>query len=317
MMFVTMDGTRGSYPVPNKSTNRYGGNTTSCHVWKENATTGQKVAIGIDTGTGAISRGDKMIKDYLAKRHNLCFTILYSHLHPDHTQGFPFFAPVYFPSANLHFVGMETLEQNIGDVLEGIMQPPTFPIEINDMKSKKTFHVVEDGQSFVVLWTGEPVFDDKYVESQVAFKVKTMKAYAASHPQQGAMYYRITDPETGNSFCTIWDNESHQGGDVRVIAFAEGCTLMAHDTMYTDEEYSNRKIPVQGFGHSTYSMAINNAYQAGAKKLLCMHYNPKHSDEFLDDYKNSVDAISAMSKPENALEVLPVIFSVEGEIYEV
>ena len=137
-----------------------------------------------------------------------------------------------------------------------------------------------------------------------------------SHPQQGAVYYKVTDVETGKSFAAIWDLESHPGGDQRVIAFSKGVDLMAHDTMYTDEEYNSEKMVVQGFGHSTYSMAIDNAHKSGAKKLLCMHYNPDHTDSFLDEYKGVVEAIVAMSQPAGR-EPLQVEFSVEGTSYEV
>jgi ribonuclease BN (tRNA processing enzyme) len=108
-----------------------------------------------------------------------------------------------------------------------------------------------------------------------------MQAYAPSHPQQGAIYYKIKDNESGKSVACIWDNESKIGGDKAVIKFIRGCDLVIHDTQYTTEEYENEKIIVQGFGHSTYEMAIDNAIQAGVKKLCCTHYNPAHTDEKL------------------------------------
>jgi ribonuclease BN (tRNA processing enzyme) len=41
-------------------------------------------------------------------------------------------------------------------------------------------------------------------------------------------------------------------------------------------------MPVQGFGHSSFGMAADNAQQAGVKYLCPFHYNPRHSDAFLD-----------------------------------
>jgi len=82
-----------------------------------------------------------------------------------------------------------------------------------------------------------------------------MQAFAPSHPQQGALYYRVRDIETGKSVACIWDNESKIGGDKAVINFSKGADVMIHDTQYTREEYESDKMIVQGFGHSTYEMA--------------------------------------------------------------
>jgi len=122
------------------------------------------------------------------------------------------------------------------------------------------------------------------------FEIKVMQAHAPSHPQQGALYYRIHDDLTGKSVACIWDNESKIGGDQAVINFARGCDILIHDTQYTSEEYASNKMIVQGFGHSTYKMAIDTALQAGAKKLVCTHYNPAHTDADLDKLQNSLKA---------------------------
>jgi hypothetical protein len=176
---------------------------------------------------------------------------------------------------------METLKYNVGMVLKGKMLPPTFPIEYKDLKSHRVHGVLHDGQVFYISQDGAPVSRDP----DPLLEIAVMQAYSPSHPQQGALYYRIRDPQDNSSVVCIWDIESHIGGDVRVIRFADHADLMIHDTQYLEEEYANAANPVQGFGHSTYAMAIENGRKAGVKYLAAFHYNPRHSDDILDDVK--------------------------------
>ena len=135
-----------------------------------------------------------------------------------------------------------------------------------------------------------------------------MQSYAPSHPQQGAIYYIITDIETQKRVACIWDLESKQGGDKAVINFTKGCDIMIHDTQYTHDEYNDDQMIVQGFGHSTYEMAIENARQAEIKdKLICTHYNTTHSDKQLSNIQAECNLIK---KNEN----LPfkIILAMEG-----
>ncbi len=298
-MLASFHGVRGSYPVPGDKTPVYGGNTTCISVWKN--VNDKIVRVIFDGGNGLILLGKEMVGNFFAKKEDLTATICFTHLHPDHTQGFPFFGPNFFPNCNLHLMGMKTLKKHIGIVLEQEMLPPTFPIEYKDLKSKRTHYEVKDGQIFYIEQTGAPTMNKTATS---VFEVRAMQAYAPSHPQQGAVYYKITDCENGKSVACIWDLESHYGGDRRVINFAKGCDVMIHDTQYTDDEYASDKMVVQGFGHSTYNMAIENAVQSGAKKLVCMHYNPAHTDEFLDGF-------SAKFVAENK-DKIDIIFSKEN-----
>jgi len=168
---------------------------------------------------------------------------------------------------------MQTLKKHVGKVIAESMYPPNFPIEYRDLKSTRNHTIVTDGD----------ILDIN------GFSVKVMQAFAPSHPQQGAIYYKVTDDETGKSVACIWDNESKAGGDMAVINFAKDCDLMIHDAQYTQEEYTNPQMIVQGFGHSTYDMAIQNANAANIEKLVCIHFNPAHDDAKLDVIQEQID----------------------------
>lgn len=306
-MKISFYGVRGSYPVPGKKTSEYGGNTTCVTITNEVKVKDETKIdrIIIDCGTGAVQLGRDIIGNYFAGKEYLNLMMLFTHLHPDHTQAFPFFAPNYLPNARIDLYGMETLKMNVGKILDKSMLPPTFPIEYKDLKSTRIHHTIKDGNTII-----SPLG---------SMKIDVMQAYAPSHPQQGALYFKITERKwtdddkeiiDGKSVVCIWDNESKNGGDMAVIKFAKGCDIMIHDTQYTEEEYKSDKMIVQGFGHSTYNMAIDNATQAGIKdKLICTHFNPIHNDEFLskihDDFieKNLKEIRPFVSLAKEGMEI--------------
>ena len=72
----------------------------------------------LDAGTGIIPLGRELAQRTLAQKRALEVMLLFSHLHHDHTQGFPFFVPAYMPNARLHIFGPggtpETLSACVG-----------------------------------------------------------------------------------------------------------------------------------------------------------------------------------------------------------
>ena len=60
---------------------------------------------------------------------------------------------------------------------------------------------------------------------------------------------------------------------------------MIHDAQYTSEDYLNPRSPKQGFGHSTYEMALEAMRQSNAKNLVFFHYDPSYDDSKLDKIK--------------------------------
>jgi len=274
-MLLKFYGVRGSYPVPGNETVKYGGNTTCVTITKE--INEKTIRIIIDSGSGIVKLGKDIMKNW--KNEVQPITMLFTHLHPDHTTEFPFFAPNYLPSTVLNLYGMQALKMHVGKILERNMLPPNFPIEYKDLKSQRNHFIIKDNSNFTI----------KYEKKDV-FSIIAMQSFAPSHPQQGAIYYKITDCEKGSSVACIWDIESKIGGDKAVINFSKDCDVMIHDTQYTKDEYESGTMIVQGFGHSTYDMAIENAKQANIKKMLiCTHFNPNHTDKILDQIQEKMD----------------------------
>jgi ribonuclease BN (tRNA processing enzyme) len=277
MLSLIFHGVRGSHPVADINMVKYGGNTSCVEIVKTN-NKGLKVPVIIDAGSGIIKLGYALAGRFFSGEYSKTFTMLFTHMHPDHTEGFNFFVPNFFPFCKTYLLGMETLKKTVGIILGEKMTPPIFPIEYRDLKSVRKHISLNDGQVFYINQEGLPTIN----ADRALFEVHVMQAFAPSHPQQGAMYYKIIDTDDQTAVSCIWDIESHPGGDVRVINFAQNADVMIHDTQYTEDEYASLKNPVQGFGHSTFAMAMENAEKARVKHLISFHYNPRHNDTFLD-----------------------------------
>jgi phosphoribosyl 1,2-cyclic phosphodiesterase len=75
-------------------------------------------------------------------------------------------------------------------------------------------------------------------------------------------------------FCMMLNMATH---DKNVVKLAEDADLLIHDAQFTDEELKKRR----GWGHSSFSQAIEVAEKANVKMLALTHHDPDHDDSFL------------------------------------
>ena len=97
------------------------------------------------------------------------------------------------------------------------------------------------------------------------------------------MIYKIQYKDKTLVYAT--DKESYPGGDKKLINFARGCNLLIHDAQYTTEDYLDSFVPKQGYGHSTFEMAVDAKNQSGAEKLVFFHFDPSYDDNKLNSIK--------------------------------
>ena len=259
-------GVRGSYPTPGEGTVKYGGNTASVEI-----RAGERTII-LDAGTGIIPLGRELAR---AKRANEV-VLLFSHLHHDHTQGFPFFIPAYMPNAKLHIFGPDGTHESLKNVLEHNQSSETFPISLREMASSKDIQAVRESQ--VIVWdeAGVRVTESGVGLSDEAVVIRIHKSYA--HPG-GVFVYRIS--WRGKSMVYATDTEGYVGTDKRLVAFAKDADVLIHDAQYSDEHYWGLLAgfpSTQGYGHSTVTMACEVAASARAGQLILFHHDPAYSD---------------------------------------
>lgn len=275
-------GVRGSYPTPGQATVAFGGNT-ACVEIRAGAHT-----IILDAGTGIIPLGRDLARRATQEKRPVQAVLLFSHLHHDHTQGFPFFSPAYNPASRLHLFGPGASEQALEDLLAHNQQPPAFPVTLRDMNAAKEFRSLTE-PDVVLVETDGVRLTKSGADCASGLSIRLMKSYA--HPG-GVYIYRIE--WRGLSIVYASDTEGYVGGDRRLISFARNADLLIHDAQYAESHYRGQMpgLPAtQGYGHSTPQMACELAQAAGVKQLALFHHDPNYDDATLLELESQIQAI--------------------------
>jgi phosphoribosyl 1,2-cyclic phosphodiesterase len=276
-MVIRFWGVRGSHPVPGPRTVRFGGNTACVEVQAGPHT------IILDAGTGIINLGADLLRRARANGNKpIVATILFSHMHHDHTQGFPFFEPAYHGASTLHMLGPKVFESDLEETLSHAMLPPSFPVALDELASLKILRNVNETD---IVLMGSSVADVQVLNmfhnqidpSPDLVRVRTYHSYA--HPKNGVNIYSIS--WRGKTVVYATDTEGYIESDRRLVKFAEGADVLIHDAQYLPEDYANPAKPKQGWGHSTPDMAIAVAKACNAKRLVLFHHEPTYDDEKL------------------------------------
>jgi phosphoribosyl 1,2-cyclic phosphodiesterase len=260
----------------------YGGNTACVEVRAAGHT------IILDAGTGIIPLGRELATRSRQSGQPVRALILFSHLHHDHTQGFPFFAPAYNPGANLRIYGPGSSEQALEDLLARNQTPPAFPITLRDMHAAREIRTIGEMDSIALDENGIRLLRGGGATPPDAAVIRLMKSY--SHPG-GVYFYRIE--WRGRSVVYATDTEGYVGTDRRLAAFAHGADLLIHDAQYSQEHYRglNGWASTQGYGHSTPQMACEAAQAAGVQRLALFHHDPNYDDETVHDLEEQAQLV--------------------------
>ncbi|HEU4324572.1 MAG TPA: MBL fold metallo-hydrolase [Roseiflexaceae bacterium] len=280
-------GVRGSYPVPGPNTVRFGGNTACVEIRAGVHT------IILDAGTGIINLGfDLMRRSRESGNQPVVATILFSHMHHDHTQGFPFFEPAYNGASVLHILGPKVFESDLQETLSHAMLPPNFPVSLDELPSLKILDNLSETE--VVLMGAEPtdirvlnMYHDEVNPSSEMVRINTYHSYA--HPKNGVHIYRVS--WRGKTVVYATDTEGYVETDQRLVRFAQGADLLIHDAQYLPEDYASTAKPKQGWGHSTPQMACAVAKACDARQLVLFHHEPSYDDALIDRIQTMARAI--------------------------
>lgn len=298
---IKFRGTRGSYPSVKANYLEYGGNTACVEV-----RCGNQLII-LDSGTGIIDIGlDEIQNSIIAKEkkpHQA--TIILSHIHQDHIQGLQFYKPLFVPTSIINLFGPKFPDEDLKDTLKKVLFEKVFPLGLEEITSKFTINNFSANEIIVISQDGTT----KTYNVLEPFKTKdsdiVISAYKTmAHPKHGCLCIKIEYNSKSLVYAT--DKESYIGADKKFIQFAHNCTCLIHDAQYTYQDYINPIQPKQGFGHSTFEMAIETKNLAKAKKLFFFHYDPDYDDNKLkmlnDEFsKNNEDILFAKENEEFAL----------------
>lgn len=240
-------GVRGSIACPSPEHVVYGGNTSCLEIFAGD----QRIIL--DAGTGIRGLGQQFVRDGVKKG-----TLLLTHTHWDHINGFPFFAPMFMPKHEFKiYAGHLTKTGGIESVLSSQMANPLFPVPLEALQANISFNDFEAGESW---------------DQGGGVKIVTMPL---NHPN-GATGYRIE--HGGQSIVYVTDTEHVIGKpDQRVLKLIDGADLVIYDCTYTDIEFP----PKIGWGHSTWEEGVRLCKMANVGQLAIFHHDPDHDDDFM------------------------------------
>lgn len=280
---IKFRGVRGSYPIAKQDFLKFGGNTACIEIH-----VGGHLII-LDAGTGLIDLGSDLLQEHINSSMNkeeripTKATLLISHIHQDHIHGFTFFRPLHINSTILDVYGNCDIEEDLSQELSTLLFSKSFPLDLGDIAGQLNIYNLQETDCIILDKKKDTVI--KRIESETDLVPKKeqviiscYKSYA--HPQNGVMIYKIAYKNKSLVYAT--DKESYIGGDKKLAKFARDCNLLIHDAQYTTEDYQDVYAPKQGYGHSTFEMAIDAQKQINAEKLVFFHYDPTYDDKKLD-----------------------------------
>jgi len=263
-------GVRGSIPTPGQSTVRYGGNTPCTEIRLDN-----DELIILDAGSGIRKLGDQL----MSTGQSVHATVLVTHPHWDHIQGFPFFKPAFVSGNSLVIVGTERREKKLSEIISDQMNSIYFPVQLNELKATLTFKPIGEEEDLAVygakartIYVNHPGFTVGY---RIEYAGKTLVYISDNEP-----YDRGAAGSMEHFEKVVKEKFEGTAGDPnkRIFDFCHGADLLIHDATYTPEEYVDRV----GWGHSHYLFALRVAAEAEVGKLCLFHHDPFHSDDEVD-----------------------------------
>src|SRR6266550_276139 len=224
---IKLWGTRGSIAVPGRETLRYGGNTTCIELRADGE------LIVLDAGSGIRPLGVALNQEFQERPINL--SLLITHAHWDHIQGFPFFKPAYDPKNKIRILGFDGAGATFREIITEPMRSPLFPISMRELSAETEI--------------------TKLTEMKFSLGKVNVHAAFVNHPGVCAGYRIFTS--TG-SIAFLPDHEPYEfflhaargkqlsPEQAREIAtdqhaalaqFLRGADILILDSEYTDQEY--------------------------------------------------------------------------------
>lgn len=247
---VGFHGVRGSTPCEGPQYARYGGHSSCVSLQSPG-----QAPIVFDLGTGLRAFGASIAGDF---RGN----VLLSHLHWDHVQGLPFFAPLHREGSALDVYGPRQTEGPLAAVFAQLMRPPFFPIRPEGLPGVVNFHDTGDDDF--------PIGQAK-VRSRWVRHVGPTLGYRVDWAGCSVAY--VSDHGPG---CCPDDPDDYV--PTEILELCDGVDLLIHDAQHTHAEY----MPKRHWGHCTVDYAVHVAREAGARLLALFHHDPSHGDDAID-----------------------------------
>lgn len=253
-MKVKIWGARGSTPVNGLEFARYSGETACIEV---RADSGECILLDAGTGLRAFAAANRLRLEEEASP-----VICLSHLHLDHVQGLPFYAPIYNREVQIfgpQFPGKGSFAENLGRLFDGVL----FPIHLSELKN--------------LVLTG--------VYPNSCFRIGQMEIEVAptNHPGGNLAWKIRADGQTlvytGDHEIPMDDSDPDKTEiNSRLIDFLDGCDLAIVDSHFSENDHLRHK----GWGHSNFYQWCHALADRKVGRLIFTHFSPEYGDREIE-----------------------------------
>ncbi|MCK5760377.1 MAG: MBL fold metallo-hydrolase [Candidatus Delongbacteria bacterium] len=228
----------------------YGGNTSCVTI------TTEKISIILDAGTGLRLLGNALGEGKFINPTNNEYHLFLSHLHWDHINGLPFFAPIHSGNAKINFY---STHKNYQKILSDQQNAHFFPVSLESRPAEIEFNCLQEEKEILV---GDLKILPKkldHPDDSYAFKVTVKNGFIAIYATDG-------EYKTGSDFNSL-------------IEFYKDADILIFDSQYSSNDLNEKT----GFGHSSPEIGIDIAVRSNVKKIIFFHHNHDYNDRAIED----------------------------------
>jgi phosphoribosyl 1,2-cyclic phosphodiesterase len=274
-------GTRGSIAVPSPDTLLYGGNTTCVELRADGE------IIVLDAGSGIRPLGIALDREFQARPIRL--SLLITHAHWDHIQGFPFFKPAYDSKNEIRIFGFDGAGATFREIMTEPMRSPFFPITMRELSARMDINKLTEMKFSL----GQLDIHAAFVNHPgvcAGYRIFSSAGSVAFVPDHEP-YEFFLHAFRGNRLSSARAKQIAAEEQSGLVRFLHGSDILILDAQYTDREYKN----YIGWGHSSVSSAVSLALEAEIQTLVLFHHDPHHDDETVDAMLESARELVAKS----------------------
>ena len=279
--------------LPFSVSGTYGTNTTCVQIIGKET----DEYIICDCGSGMRDFGLSLARSGATKKP-ATYHIFITHLHWDHLQGFPFFAPAYIPNSKIIF---HTYHEKTEESFRMQMREPCFPVPFNALAADISFEVSPPCTRYSI----------GGIEITSILQNHPGKSYGYRFESEGKAIVFSTDSE---------HKQDAEEDGYPFIDFFKNADLVIFDAQYTMADAHFTKI---NWGHSNNVMGVELASRAKVKTLALFHHEPTNSDAQLEEFLfntrmyNNIYQQEAPRRSRNDNYPKEIILAYDGLVLEV